>query len=124
MDTIRLIVKPEDLPQVNLRAEGTTFFRNFSSIRSNVLHKPEIFDLTAQLQNEPLPEFAAALGDTVNATQALVTRFVQLEQGTKSRRLESESFPECQKAQNEVRLSYLFLVILITDWSTVHFVTI
>ncbi|KAF8200665.1 BRE1 E3 ubiquitin ligase-domain-containing protein [Pholiota molesta] len=82
VDTIRLIVRPEDLPQVNLRAE-------------------EIFDLTAQLRNEPLPEFAAALGDTVNATQALVTRFVQLEQGAKSRRLASESFPECQKAQNE-----------------------
>ncbi|KAF9482162.1 BRE1-domain-containing protein [Pholiota conissans] len=82
VDTIRLIVKPEDLPQVSLRAE-------------------EIFDLTAQLQDNPVPELAVALGETVNATQALVTRFVQLEQGKLSRRLQSDGFPECQKAQNE-----------------------
>ena len=62
----------------------------------------EIFDLTAHVQKGPLPKFAAALGDTVNATEALVTKFVQLGDGQQSRILQSESFPECQKAQNEV----------------------
>jgi hypothetical protein len=62
----------------------------------------EIFDLTAHVQKEPYPKFSAALGDTVNATQALVTKFVQLGDGQQSRILQSESFPECQKAQNEV----------------------
>ncbi|KAF8973107.1 BRE1 E3 ubiquitin ligase-domain-containing protein [Flammula alnicola] len=82
VDTIRLIVKPDDIPQVNI-------------------HAKEIFDLTAHVQSEPFPQFAAALGDTVNATQALVTKFVQLEEHKQSRLLQSDGFPECQKAQNE-----------------------
>ena len=60
--------------------------------------------MTAHLQSEPLPEIAAALGDTVNATRALVTKFVQMEEGQRSRLLQSENFPECQRAQNEVSL--------------------
>ncbi|KDR75197.1 hypothetical protein GALMADRAFT_69292 [Galerina marginata CBS 339.88] len=85
VDTIRLIVKPDDVPQITIRSK-------------------EIFDLTSQIQNEPLPHFKAALGDTVNATQALVTKFVQLGDNQQSRLLQSEGFSECQKAQNECAL--------------------
>ncbi|KIM45233.1 hypothetical protein M413DRAFT_441916 [Hebeloma cylindrosporum] len=82
VDTIRLLVKPDDLPQVTIRSK-------------------EIFDLTAHVQKGPYPKFSAALEDTTNATKALVTKFVQVGDDHPSRVLQSESFPECQKAQNE-----------------------
>lgn len=69
----------------------------------------ELFDLTAHVQDEPIQEFAEKLEKTVDATKALVTKFVQL--GDKqSSVLRSESFSECQKAQNEVSFLGLFHV--------------
>ncbi|KAF9568023.1 BRE1-domain-containing protein [Agrocybe pediades] len=82
VDTIRLIVKPDDLPQVHIRSK-------------------EIFDLTAHVNSESSPEFAAALSDTFNATQALVTKFVQLGEEKHSDLLQNERFEAYQKAQNE-----------------------
>jgi len=68
---------------------------------------PEIFDLTAHIRSESSSEFAAALGDTFNATQALVTKFVQLGEEKYSNVLQNERFEEYQKAQNEVRVFVL-----------------
>lgn len=66
----------------------------------------DIFDLTCHIQDETSPEFAAALSETVNATQALVTKFVQLGPHNGPRVVASDAFPQCQKAQNEVSLKY------------------
>ncbi|KAF8160794.1 BRE1 E3 ubiquitin ligase-domain-containing protein [Crassisporium funariophilum] len=82
VETIRVLVKPDALPEINIRGK-------------------EIFDLTAHIQAEPLPDLAAALGDTINVTQALVTKFVQLGGDNQNHVIHSEVFPECQSAQNE-----------------------
>ncbi|CAA7261702.1 unnamed protein product [Cyclocybe aegerita] len=82
VETIRLLVKTDDIPEASIRAK-------------------EIFDLTAHIQNESNTELSTALGDTVNATQALVTKFVQLGGDRHSSILQSEVFPQCQQAQNE-----------------------
>ncbi|KAF8813812.1 BRE1-domain-containing protein [Phlegmacium glaucopus] len=82
LETIRLFVKPDDLPPDNIYAK-------------------ELFDLTARIQAEPLQDLAVALGDTVNATQALVTKFVQIDGETQVHILKNEAFPQCQQAQNE-----------------------
>jgi len=62
----------------------------------------ELFDLTTHMQEDSLPELNAALGDTVTATQALVTKFVQLTSERKSSILQGDAFSEYQRAQNEV----------------------
>lgn len=62
----------------------------------------ELFDLTARIQAEPLQDLAVALGDTVNATQVLVTKFIDGE--TQAHILKNEVFPQCQQAQNEVKV--------------------
>ncbi|KAF9049980.1 BRE1 E3 ubiquitin ligase-domain-containing protein [Panaeolus papilionaceus] len=82
VETIRLLVQPEDIPDVGVHAQ-------------------DIFDLTCHIQDETSPEFAAALSETVNATQALVTKFVQLGPHNGPRVVASDAFPQCQKAQNE-----------------------
>ncbi|PPR05855.1 hypothetical protein CVT26_010135 [Gymnopilus dilepis] len=93
IDTIRLIVKSEHLPQVDLKSE-------------------ELFDLTAHVQDDAPEEFAQKLGKTANATQALVTKFVQLGDDNKSDLLQSERYLECQKAQNECAVLRSQLTIL------------
>ncbi|KAF8904461.1 hypothetical protein CPB84DRAFT_1845408 [Gymnopilus junonius] len=82
IDTIRLIVRSENLPQEDINSQ-------------------ELFNLTAHVQDEPIPEFVEKLGKTMNATEALVTKFVQLGDDKQSSILVNESFSECQKAQNE-----------------------
>ena len=62
---------------------------------------PELFDLTARIQAEPMQDLAVALGDTVNATQVLVTKFIVGERQTHI--FKNEAFPQCQQAQNEVK---------------------
>jgi len=63
--------------------------------------------LTARIQAEPLQDLTVALGDTVNATQALVTKFVQIDGETQAHIFKSEVFPQCQQAQNEVKVSVI-----------------
>lgn len=70
----------------------------------------ELFDLTTRIEQDSLPELRAALGETVNTTQALVTKFVQLAEDKKSSILKSEAFSECLDAQNEVHYSCLKLI--------------
>ncbi|KIK09930.1 hypothetical protein K443DRAFT_671248 [Laccaria amethystina LaAM-08-1] len=82
VEAIRLLIKPNDLPQVSIDAK-------------------DIFDLSVHIEDENIPELATALGDTVNATQALVTKFVQLGGGSWSQALQSDAFVGCQKAQTE-----------------------
>ncbi len=60
----------------------------------------ELFDLTTHMQEDSLPVLNAALSDTVNATQALVTKFVQLTSERKLSILQGDAFSE--RAQNEV----------------------
>ncbi|TFK44380.1 hypothetical protein BDQ12DRAFT_672875 [Crucibulum laeve] len=82
VEAIRLLVKPDDLPQPPINAK-------------------EIFDLGSRLEDDPTPELTAALGDTMNTTQTLVTKFVQLGEGSQSRLLQGHAYTECQKAQTE-----------------------
>jgi E3 ubiquitin-protein ligase BRE1 len=72
---------------------------------------PELFDLTARIQAEPMPDLAVALGDTVNATQVLVTKFIVGE--SQAHIFKNEAFPQCQQAQNEVN----FLRYSVLIWS-------
>jgi E3 ubiquitin-protein ligase BRE1 len=72
---------------------------------------PELFDLTARIQAEPMHDLAVALGDTVNATQVLVTKFIRDE--SQAHIFKNEAFPQCQQAQNEVK--FLHYPVLI--WS-------
>ncbi|KAF9010533.1 BRE1 E3 ubiquitin ligase-domain-containing protein [Cyathus striatus] len=82
VDTIRLLVKSDELPQVDIDAK-------------------ELFDLTSHVDDTATPELAAALGDTMNATQSLVTRFVQLNRSSKSQLTPMDGYIQCQKAQTE-----------------------
>ncbi|KAH9485124.1 E3 ubiquitin-protein ligase BRE1 [Psilocybe cubensis] len=82
VDTIRLVVKPNDLPEVNIQSD-------------------EIFNLTAHIQSEPSSQLVTALGETANATRALITKFVQIGEEKQSQLLQNQSFVECQRAQNE-----------------------
>lgn len=94
-------MKSEHLPQVDLKSEGNAF--SFSNgIKWLYFLLSELFDLTAHVQDDAPEEFAQKLGKTANATQALVTKFVQLGDDNKSDLLQSERYMECQKAQNEV----------------------
>lgn len=63
----------------------------------------EIFDLTARIQAEPLQDLAVALGDTANATQVLITKFIDSE--TQAQIFKNEVFPQYQQVQNEVKVS-------------------
>ena len=106
METIRLLVKPDDLPLDDIRAKGDliSVYLSGTIIKNS---PPELFDLTARIQAEPLQDLAVALGDTVNATQVLVTKFIDGK--TQAHILKNEVFPQCQQAQNEVKfLRYLF----------------
>lgn len=53
-----------------------------------------------------MQDLAVALGDTVNATQVLVTRFIDRE--TQAHILKNDAFPQCQQAQNEVKFLRYF----------------
>ena len=65
--------------------------------------------MTARIQAEPLLDLAVALGDTVNATQALITKFIDGE--AQAHIFKNEVFPQCQQAQNEVTfLRYSILI--------------
>ena len=48
-----------------------------------------------------MQDLAVALGDTVNATQFLVTKFIDGE--TRAHIFKNDAFPQCQQAQNEVK---------------------
>jgi E3 ubiquitin-protein ligase BRE1 len=95
------LIKPNDLPQVSIDAKGiiTIYFFYYRRLNIDLL---DIFDLSVHIEDENIPELATALGDTVNATQALVTKFVQLGGGSWSQALQSDAFVGCQKAQTEV----------------------
>ena len=74
---------------------------------------PELFDLTARIQAEPLQDLAVALGDTLNVTQVLVTKFIGRE--TQAHILKSEVFPQCQQVQNEVKFLRFSVLIWFVD---------
>ena len=108
LETIRLLVKPDHLPLDDIRAKGD-LISVYLSMLCLIPPQTELFDLTARIQAEPLQDLAVALGDTVNATQVLVTKFIDGE--TQAHILKNEAFPQCQQAQNEVK--YLCYSVLI-----------
>src|SRR5258707_6611685 len=67
----------------------------------------DLFNLSTCVDGNSFPELNAALADTVNATQALVTKFVQLSDN----RLNplSGTLTEYQETRNEVFWSFLML---------------
>ena len=70
----------------------------------------ELFNLSTCVDGNSFPELNAALTDTVNATQALVTKFVQLSDH-KLNLLQNESFTEYQETKNEVFLVLVMFVL-------------
>ena len=83
--------------------QKVAYFHLFISINIFNFSPLELFDLTAHIQTAPLQDLAVALGETVNATQALVTKFVQIDGETQAHIFKNEAFPQCQQAQNEVK---------------------
>ena len=101
METIRIFVKTDEIPDAGLHAKGDPKPLNiYASLIALVI---ELFDLTRHLHENPIPEFRAALRETVDATNELFTKFVQLGGDKQSSILHNRAFPECQQAQNEVR---------------------
>jgi E3 ubiquitin-protein ligase BRE1 len=74
--------------------------RNFRCVLTYFLTS-ELFNLSTCVDGNSFPELNAALTDTVNATQALVTKFVQLSDH-KLNSLQNGSFTEYQETKNEV----------------------
>ncbi|RDB24923.1 E3 ubiquitin-protein ligase BRE1 [Hypsizygus marmoreus] len=78
LGTIRLLVKPEDMPEV----------------------KDDMFDFTVHIRDNAKPDFAKTLKENMNATQTLVTKLVRAGdlQGASPA---SDALKECQKATTE-----------------------
>jgi hypothetical protein len=68
----------------------------------------ELFNLSTCVDGNSFPELNAALADTVNATQALVTKFVQLSDD-RLNSLQSRTFTEYQETKNEVFLALMMM---------------
>ncbi|KAF9454051.1 BRE1-domain-containing protein [Macrolepiota fuliginosa MF-IS2] len=82
VETIRLLVRPEDLPQVDIDTQ-------------------DLFDLARHLPKESSEEFVSALDDKANATQTLVKNFVRLGEQHSSR-LFGNQYADTQKATTAV----------------------
>ncbi|EMD37345.1 hypothetical protein CERSUDRAFT_105371 [Gelatoporia subvermispora B] len=82
ISTIRLLVKPEDLPSVDVRTE-------------------DIFDLTAHVSEDADPAYLDALRDKMHATSELVTAFARLSGQSQSASSQDEVFRKCQAAETE-----------------------
>ncbi|KAJ7772537.1 hypothetical protein DFH07DRAFT_734059 [Mycena maculata] len=81
-ETIRSLIRPEDLPPIppNTRA-------------------PDIFDISSHISDDAAPELVSALRDNMKATENLVTKFVSL--GNGSQISGGDAYTRCQKAQTE-----------------------
>ncbi|KAI0930463.1 hypothetical protein AcW1_009141 [Taiwanofungus camphoratus] len=82
IETIRLLVKPEDLPPVDVETQA-------------------LFDLTAHVSVESDPEYIEALRDKMHATSELVSAFVRLGGQNQASPTGDVIFQKCQEAQTE-----------------------
>ncbi|TFK25168.1 hypothetical protein FA15DRAFT_367027 [Coprinopsis marcescibilis] len=83
VETIRLLMKTDDIPS------------------SSGLSTEDLFDISSRIEEENIPQLKAALGEVTNATEALVTKFVQLGGEQRGDIFRNEAFVERQKAQTE-----------------------
>jgi hypothetical protein len=93
-------VKPENLPQADLNAQGNSFIL-FSHITAYFCIG--LFDLAQSLPKESSQEFRSALEDKANATRTLVSSFVHFSQQSPSKSDDNRWY-EAQRATTEVRL--------------------
>ncbi|THH32505.1 hypothetical protein EUX98_g1696 [Antrodiella citrinella] len=82
VDTIRSLVRPEDLPPVDVQSQ-------------------EIYDLSAHVSQDSDPVYADSLRTKVQATQQLITAFVQLGGKAQAVLSSEEVYTECQRAQTQ-----------------------
>ncbi|KAF8210585.1 hypothetical protein K438DRAFT_163909 [Mycena galopus ATCC 62051] len=95
VEAIRLVAKPEDLPQ----------------------HPPntrDIFDISSHLSDDDAPDLVSALGDNMQATQNLVTKFVSL--GSSSHCSGGDAYIRCQKVQTECAALQSKIQVLNGKW--------
>ncbi|PFH53827.1 hypothetical protein AMATHDRAFT_136911 [Amanita thiersii Skay4041] len=82
VDAIRLLAKPENIPESSVSTQ-------------------DIFDLAIHLQNDAADDITRALENKFNATQSLVTKFIQLGGVTPFKLVESDVYADCQNAKTE-----------------------
>ncbi len=94
MEAIRLLVKPEDLSGTNVGVQGL-----LPRVTVRMVFYPcvDIFDLTVHLRSEDALDIASAVGRNFDATQSLVTRFIQM-----GGIAPTDAYVDTQKAQTEV----------------------
>ncbi|KAJ6499055.1 BRE1 E3 ubiquitin ligase-domain-containing protein [Mycena sanguinolenta] len=80
VEAIRLVAKPEDLPQ-------------------STPNTRDIFDISSHISDDDAPDLVSALEDNMQATQHLVTKFVSL--GSGSQFSGGDAYVRCQKVQTE-----------------------
>ncbi|KAH9839472.1 BRE1-domain-containing protein [Rhodofomes roseus] len=80
--TIRMLVKPDDLPPVDVSPH-------------------ELYDLTAHVSDDADPQYVESLRGKMQATTELVSAFVRLGGQTQVRVMQDEEFRTRQKAQTE-----------------------
>ncbi|KAJ7497481.1 BRE1 E3 ubiquitin ligase-domain-containing protein [Mycena latifolia] len=80
VEAIRLLAKPEDLPPATPNTR-------------------DIFDISSHISDDDAPDLVSALEDNMQATQNLVTKFVNL--GSGSQLAGGDAYMRCQKAQTE-----------------------
>ncbi|KAF7361671.1 putative allantoicase [Mycena venus] len=80
VEAIRLVAKPEDLPQ-------------------NTPNTRDLFDISSHISDDDVPDLVSALEDNMQATRNLVTKFVSL--GNGSQISGGDAYIRCQKVQTE-----------------------
>ncbi|KAH8093847.1 BRE1-domain-containing protein [Cristinia sonorae] len=80
--TIKSLVKPENLPEAHAPAE-------------------EIYDLSANVSSESDPTYVDSLKSQMQATQHLITAFVQLGGNAQALLTTEEVYKQCQRAQTD-----------------------
>lgn len=117
VDTIKSLTKPEDMPQSTVQSEGQFQVVSISSSASfNMVS--DIYDLSAHVSSDSDPSYVESLQGKVQATQQLITAFVQLagkEQAVLSR---DEVYTQCQRAQTQVRSLIISLCALVQSSPT------
>jgi E3 ubiquitin-protein ligase BRE1 len=83
VEAIRVLVRPEDLPPVDIKTRS-------------------LFDLSMGVSGDAPPALKTALEYNVNATQTLLAKFMQMGGQNASQMLRDDALGMYQKVQNEV----------------------
>jgi E3 ubiquitin-protein ligase BRE1 len=109
IETIRLLARPEDLPQPD-HGKHLSLPLHLHP-RSLLTHSSsELFSIKAYLSEVPPPDVDAALEHSRVATHNLVSRFAQLHRPSNTSLFHDEMYSKCQTAQTEVGTLCSFVV--------------